>query len=58
VTLPKLIVAGATANDPGSVPVPLDGTEKLGFDPLELIARLPVTLPADWGANNALNVTL
>jgi hypothetical protein len=56
--LPKLIVAGATANDPGSVPVPLDGTEKLGFDPLELIARLPVTLPADWGANNALNVTL
>jgi len=58
VMLPKLMLVGATANDPGSVPVPLDGTEKLGFDPLELIARLPVTLPAVWGANDALNVTL
>jgi hypothetical protein len=52
------MLVGATANDPGSVPVPVDGTEKLGFDPLELIARPPVTLPAVWGAKEALNVTL
>jgi hypothetical protein len=56
--LPKLTVAGETASAPGSVPVPLDGTVKLGFDPLELMTRLPVMLPVVCGANEALNVTL
>jgi hypothetical protein len=46
VTLPKLRFAGLAVSWPGSVPVPVDGTETVGFDPLELIARLPVTLPA------------
>src|ERR1700722_463364 len=52
------MVDGATANCPGSVPVPLEGAETAGFDPLELMRKLPAALPADCGANEALNVTL
>jgi hypothetical protein len=58
VTFPKLRLVGLAVSCPDAAPVPDSGTEKLGFDPLELIARLPVTLPAVWGANDALNVTL
>jgi hypothetical protein len=47
VTFPKLRLVGLAASWPDVAPVPDSGTEKLGFDPLELIARLPVTLPAD-----------
>ena len=46
--MPKATARGATASWPGrEVPVPVDATERVGFDALELIARLPVTLPAD-----------
>jgi hypothetical protein len=47
VTLPKLRLAGFAVSWPDVVPVPDSGTEKVGFDPLELITRLPVVLPAD-----------
>jgi len=59
-TLPKLMAEGPTANWPASatVPVPVNETERTGFEPLELIARLPVALPPDCGANKTLNVTL
>src|SRR6266852_2601322 len=30
-TFPKLMVEGATANWPGNVPVPVNGTERVGF---------------------------
>ena len=52
------MVEGATASCPGSVPVPVEGTEMAGFDPLELMRKLPEKLPADCGANEVLNVTL
>lgn len=59
VTLAKLTEAGETANWPDiEVPVPVNETEELGFDPEEVIARLPVSLPAEEGANEALTVTL
>jgi hypothetical protein len=58
VTFPKLRLVGLAANCPGRVPVPVDGTVRLGFDPLELIMRLPLTFPVVWGANEAVNVTL
>ena len=47
VTFPKLRLVGLAASWPDVAPVPVIGIEKLGFDPLELITRLPVTLPAD-----------
>jgi hypothetical protein len=58
VTFPKLRVVGLAANCPGRVPVPVDGTLRLGFDPLELMMRLPVTFPVVCGANDAVKVTL
>jgi hypothetical protein len=58
VTLPKLRLVGLAANCPGRVPVPLEGIVKLGFDPLELMTRLPVAFPVVCGANEVVNVTL
>jgi len=47
VTFPKPRLVGLAVSWPGSVPVPVDCTVRLGFDALELITRLPLTLPAD-----------
>jgi hypothetical protein len=58
VTFPKPRLVGLAASWLDVAPVPDRGTEKLGFDPLELIARVPVTFPAVCGANDALKVTL
>ena len=53
-----MMVAGDTANCPGSAPVPVSATERFGFEAVDAIARLPVTLPADCGANETVNATL
>jgi len=54
-----LTEAGVTVNCPDTeVPVPVNETEELEFDPVEVMARVPVSLPADGGANEALKVTL
>lgn len=57
-TLPKLKVAGETVNCPAAVPVPESEIVRLGLEALETTEMLPVTAPADWGANIALNVML
>ena len=54
--MPKLMAAGVTANDPGVVPVPLSGMERLGLEALELTERLPLELPAVVGAKMMLKV--
>ena len=56
--LGKFRVEGVIVNWPGSAPVPVKGTESVGFELLELIARLPVTLPPACGAKETLKVTL
>jgi len=50
--------AGVSVNWPASAPVPVNGTESVGFDPVELIPRLPVILPPVCGAKETLKVTL
>jgi hypothetical protein len=56
--LPKLRVAGLTASDPRAEPVPESPTVRLGFEAFDVIATLPVALPAVDGAKIALNVKL
>jgi hypothetical protein len=59
VRLPKSIVEGVTVNWPvSSVPVPASGTERVGFEAVEITARLPEMLPAACGANETVKVTL
>jgi hypothetical protein len=53
-----LRVDGVTVNWPGIAPVPVNGTESVGFEPLELIPRLPLTLPPACGAKETLKVML
>jgi len=50
VTFPKLTDAGDVAN-PGCAPVPANAIASSGFEALLKIDRLPVTFPADSGAN-------
>src|SRR5262249_54699716 len=58
-TLPKLRVAGFGLRVPGGkTPVPVSATAKLGFDPFEVIERLPLKLPADEGVNVKVKVVL
>ncbi len=57
-TLPKARLVGLTANCPAAVPVPESGIFKVGLDAFEVIARLPLALPADWGVKMTLKVTL
>lgn len=55
-TLPKLMLDGLTASDPGVVPVPLTGMERVGFEASELRVRAPLELPLAVGAKVTLNV--
>lgn len=57
-TLPKLRLAGLAASWPGVTPVPDSGTFKVEFAALELIARFPLTLPADAGEKVTLKLIL
>jgi hypothetical protein len=58
-TLPSGNVAGVTASTPAvTVPVPVNGMVRVGFDALDVIVTLPLTLPADSGANVTVKFTL
>jgi hypothetical protein len=58
VTLPKFRLAGFDPKAPNVVPVPDNGMVKVGLDAVEVIVRLPVTLPADVGLNVTVKVAL
>ena len=57
-TLPKLRLVGLADNDPGVTPVADSGILSVGFEALLVMAMLPLTLPADDGANATLKVLL
>jgi hypothetical protein len=57
-TLPKLRLAGDTANWPAAVPVPARAMLSGEFDALDTTERLPLAAPALAGAKVAVNVTL
>jgi hypothetical protein len=48
-TVPKFKLVGLAESWPGVAAVPDSDTFRVGLDALELIARLPVTLPAELG---------
>jgi len=56
VTLPKLMLAGATASCPGATPVPLNAIEKFGLEPFEVTASVSLAAPATAGVKVTLNV--
>jgi len=58
VTLPKSVEAGVTANWPCAVTEPARDIVIVEFEALEPIEMLPLTLPANSGANVAVKVTL
>lgn len=58
-TLPRPKVVGVTVNCPtAAVPVPDNGIVNVGFDAFDVIVTLPLTAPADSGANETLKVAL
>src|SRR5579863_384585 len=58
-TFPTPTVEGVTANCPAAtVPLPVSGIVKVGFDAFEVMVRFPLTAPAEPGANETLNVAL
>jgi hypothetical protein len=57
-TLPKLKLVGETDNWPCAVPVPESGTFRAGLDAVDVMAKLPLTLPPDVGENVTLKLTL
>jgi hypothetical protein len=50
-TFPKLTAEGVLVRLPGCAPEPVNATENGEFEALLVIAKLPVTPPADCGAN-------
>jgi hypothetical protein len=57
-TLPNPRLAGLAVSRPGVTPVPDSGTFSAGLDAFEVMARLPVTPPAEVGVKVALKLTL
>ena len=58
-TLPRARVVGVTINCPvAAVPVPDSGMVNVGFDAVDVIVTLPLTAPADCGANETLKLAL
>ncbi len=58
-TLPRFRVVGLTESCPtAALPVPESGTVRLGLDAFEVIAMLPLALPAEVGVNVTVNVAL
>src|ERR1700722_12691616 len=57
-TLPKLMLKGFGDNVPGPTPTPDKGTFSVGFDASEVMARFPLSLPDESGANTTLKLTL
>ena len=58
VSLPKEMLVGFDPNVPTVTPVPDSGIVKVGFDAFEVTVTLPLTAPAEVGANDTLNVAL
>jgi hypothetical protein len=58
VTLPKFRLVGFDPSVPWATPVPDNGMVRVGLDALEVMARLPVTLPPAAGENFVLKLTL
>jgi hypothetical protein len=58
VTLPKLRLEGLEPSVPGVTAVPDSGMVRVGLEAFEVIVTLPVTLPADGGANVTLKLAL
>lgn len=56
VTLPKLSEAGEAESVPMVTPVPLNGIDKLGLDPLLVTVMEPVAAPVTVGINMAVRV--
>lgn len=58
-TLPKVRLDGLADNVPAAaVPVPDSGIDSGEFDASDVIVRLPLALPADFGANVTVAVVL
>jgi len=49
---------GLADSPPSATPLPESGTVIVGFDPSDVIIRLPVADPVDVGANFTLKLTL
>ena len=58
VTLPKLRVVGFDPSAPGVTAVADNGMVRVGFEAVEVMVTLPVTLPADTGVNVTVNAAL
>ena len=56
--LPKARLVGFDPRVPAARPVPDIGIVKVGFDPVEEIVMLPLTVPVAGGWNETLNVAL
>jgi hypothetical protein len=56
--LPKSRLVGFDPRVPAAMPVPDIDMVKVGFDPLDVIVRLPLTAPVAGGWNDTLNVAL
>ena len=57
-TLPKPRLVGVDVSSPGVMPVPVSGTFSAGFEALDVMAKLPVTLPLTVGENSTLRLRL
>ena len=56
--LPKSRLVGFDPKVPGAMPVPDIGTINDGFNPFDVIVRLPLTAPVADGWNDRVNVAL
>ena len=56
--LPKSRLVGFDPRVPGAMPVPDIGIINDGFNPLDVIVRLPLTAPVVDGRNDTVNVAL
>ena len=57
-TLPKARLVGFDPRVPAARPVPDIGIVKVGFDPVDVMVTLPLTVPVAGGWNETLNVAL
>jgi len=58
VTLPKATLVGLAVNAPAATPVPDTGIVSVEFVAFDVTVRLPLTAPADVGANETVKVAL
>ena len=57
-TVPKLIEDGVEVTAPSVTPVPAKGIARLGFDPSDVIVKVPASLPAADGLYLTLKFVL